>query len=299
MPMTYEDGRYRDHEMTLAGHAYRGCSVGSEQTSHQLPGHGLMFDVGRASLSSTVITDVFVTHGHDDHVGGLGSHHLRRNGWGLEQARYYVQEGDAPLVRAMVRAQCDLNRSRALRDLTVIPVGVGSEIPVGKGGLVVRPFQSTHRIPCLGYALWGQRKRLRADLVGASKDVIIAAKQRGEDVNEAFEVCEVAFPGDTNLHILNKDAGAIVSQARVLLLECTFIDNEVSVADTRKTGHVHIEDFIAAARDGAFQNEVILLTHFSARYAPDYVRETVTRRLCDEEISSRVKLLLPEPRRRS
>lgn len=293
---TREDARYRDVEMTLATHTYRGRSIGSVETCHQFPGHDMMFDVGRASLSSTVIPNVFITHGHDDHIGGIGAHHLRRNGWGLDPARYFVQEQDVPLVRDLVRVQCALNRTKGLAAIEVVPVGIGSEVPVGNAGYVVRPFQSTHRIPCLGYAAWSKRRKLRPEFHGASPEVLIAAKSRGETINVEVEVPEIAFPGDTNLKILDRDAGEVVRKARLLLLECTFVDDEVTVAEARKTGHIHLDEIIAAARDGAFENEVILLTHFSARYRTEYVRDVVTRKLSNEEIGRRVKLLLPEPR---
>lgn len=291
----YETSRYRDESLTLANHAYRGRSIGSEATCHQFPGYSCAFDIGGAPISSTVISQIFLTHGHDDHCGGIGSHHLRRNGWGLAPAQYFAQAEDVPLIRAMVRSQADLNRSRALRDIHVTPVNEGDAIPLaGASGLVVRPFRSTHRIPCMGYSLWGQRKRLRADMKGASKEMIMAAKARGEDINEIINVPEIAFPGDTNLALLDRAEGDVVRKARLLLLECTFVDGEVSPQDTFRTGHVHIEHFVEAARAGAFENEIILLTHFSARYMPEYVWETVTKRLQDEAIWPRVRLLLPD-----
>lgn len=291
----YETSRYRDLEATFANHAYRGRSIGSEATCHQFPGYGVMMDVGGAPVSSTVIPTVFLTHGHDDHVGGIGSHHLRRNGWGLAPAHYYAQGEDVPLIRAMVASQADLNRSRALRDIHVTAVSEGDTIPLpGASGLVVRPFRSTHRIPCMGYSLWGQRKKLKARFVGSGKEAIIAAKQAGEDINEIVNVPEIAFPGDTNLAVLDRAEGDVVRKARLLLLECTFVDGEVSPQDTFRTGHVHIEHFVEAARAGAFENEIILLTHFSARYHPEYIWETVTKRLQDEAIWPRVRLLLPD-----
>lgn len=290
-----EDARYRDVDTTLAGHAYRGRSIGSLVTCHQFPGHDVAFDIGQATLSSTNIPDVFVTHGHDDHVGGVGAHHLRRAGFSLPPARYYVPGGYAEDVRALVRAQARLNRSHALRDVDVRPVEIGDSFPVGKS-LSVRPFRATHTVPCLGYGMWGTRKRLRAEFKGAPKEVIIAAKARGE-INEEFEVCEVAFPGDTNLLILDRPGGDVVRQARVLLLECTFIDNEVSPRDTSRAGHTHLEDFLSAARAGAFdQNECVMLTHFSARYTTRYIRDVLGRRLHNEAIGAKVRLCLPDPK---
>lgn len=288
---THEDARFQDIELTLVSHFYRGRSVGSEATCHQIPGHNFLMDIGSAPLSSTAISNVFITHGHNDHCGGIGSHHMRRLGWGLEPATYFVQECDYALMDAFMKAQAAL--SRAKTNIQIVALGEGMEVPVGRGGMVVRPFRSAHRIPCQGYAMWGKRKKLRSDLRDQPKEFIMAAKARGESINEEVSVPEICYPGDTSLNILNSDAGAVVSKARLLLLECTFIDDVVTPKEAVSTGHVHIEDFIGAAREGAFQNEVILLTHFSARYTSEYIRETLSKRLAEEEIGQKVRLLLP------
>lgn len=318
--LTREDARYRDAELTLASHVYRGRSIGSLVTCHQFPGHDVAFDIGQATLSVTNIPDVFITHGHDDHVGGLGTHHLRRNGFSLEPARYYVQAEDVQLVRQMVAAQAALNRSHPLMNVDIRPVEIGSEFPVGKGNLVVRPFRAIHKIPCFGYGLWGKRKQLKPEYQGIPghelawmklkpeyRDLPVSkvkelrrsgvAVEGGLVIDEEREVCEVAFPGDTNLLILEREGGDVVRQARVLLLECTFLDDEVTPKQTAQAGHVHLDDFIAAARAGAFdKNEVVLLTHFSARYTTDYIRETLNRKLGDEAIAAKVQLCLPARR---
>ena len=52
--------------------------------------------------------------------------------------------------------------------------------------------------------------------------------------------------------------------ARLLILESTFVDDRVSVAECRAKGHVHLSE--VAERAELFENEAILLTHFSPRY---------------------------------
>ena len=293
----HENGRYRDRELVLANHTYRGQSVGSEGTCHQFPGYGVMFDVGVASLSSTAIPRVFVTHGHGDHVQGFVKHALRRDIRGLSPAAYYAQEEDAPLIEEMHRVQLKLARVRNPEPVRVSPIGVGSEVPVD-GNLVLRPFRAVHRVPTLGYALWSRRRKLLAEHVGKPGKEIARLRAEGVAIDEALEVPEVAYCGDTSIRILETDAGDVVRRARLLLLECTFVDDESSPKDTFRTGHVHIEHVLDAAAQGAFDgNEAVLLTHFSARYSPARAREEATRRLRGTALEGKVHLLLPEERR--
>ena len=54
-------------------------------------------------------------------------------------------------------------------------------------------------------------------------------------------------------------------EARLLILECTFVGDRVPVALARAKGHVHLDELVARAH--LLANEALLLTHFSARYA--------------------------------
>jgi ribonuclease Z len=80
-----------------------------------------------------------------------------------------------------------------------------------------------------------------------------------------------------------------VTTARLLLLECTFIGHDVRPEVARSGGHIHLDDL--AERASLFQNEAILLTHFSRRHRPEDIRDAVKQRL-PRTLAERVHLLL-------
>lgn len=64
-----------------------------------------------------------------------------------------------------------------------------------------------------------------------------------------------------------------VLSAKLLIMELTFLDDSVTVEEAREKGHMHIADFVANAH--RFQNEAILLVHFSPRYSRQHILDAL------------------------
>jgi ribonuclease Z len=285
--LLYENDRFQDLTVQLpTSHSYRGRSVGGEETAHGFPSMNLIFDIGYSPMSATGIGNVMISHGHADHVGGIARHATRRHGRKLDPANYYVPHFLVPGVHVLFAAMQLLEGSP--RSGNIIPIGIDSKIQINRDRYVT-PFEAHHRIPCYGYVVWESRKRLRADLKGASPEVIKAARKAGEDINETVEIPDVAYCGDTKIDVLKSEPN--VRKARLLLLECTMLDDKVSVEDTRRAGHIHLDEIIAEPELLA-GNECVLLTHFSARYSARDVREILAARL-PESLKGKIVPLLP------
>ena len=140
--------------------------------------------------------------------------------------------------------------------------------------MLARPFRSLHRVPCQGYALWSRRKKLRPEYRGLpSHEIARLHGELGEAIHDLIETPELAFTGDTLIEVVEREA--VVRKARVLVIEVTFVDDVVSVEECRSKGHVHLYEL--AERAELFENEELLLTHFSRRYKPEQVLAPTAR----------------------
>jgi ribonuclease Z len=257
--------------LQLAGIAVDPLSVGGVETCIQLPGYKLAFDIGRCPRTAVFKPTVLFTHAHMDHIGGIAFHAATRGMLGMEPPTYLVPHENVKGVAALFNAYRRLDRSRLAHN--VVPIGPGESYTL-PCGLDARPFRSPHRIPCQGYGLWTKKKKLKAEYQGLSGPELRRLRvEDGVEITEVVEWPEVAFTGDTVIDVVEREE--TVRRARLLIMECTFVDDAVSVKQCRSKGHVHLEEF--AERAALFENDAILMTHFSARYRPRDILRALDR----------------------
>ena len=258
--------------LNLSGILVDALSIGGVETCIQVPNWKLAFDIGRCPRKAVFRETVLFTHAHMDHMGGVAFHAATRGLMQMKAPTYVVGPETAPALEEFLRAARRMDRS----DLAchIEAVGPGGEWALRKN-LIAKPFRSVHVVPTQGYGIWERRKKLKPEYRGADGEQIRAMKAAGEAVTEDHDVPLFAFTGDTLPEVLERES--VVREAKVLVMECTFIDERVSVKNARESGHVHL--FELAERAELFQNETILLTHFSARFNSEEIERALDTHL--------------------
>lgn len=88
-----------------------------------------------------------------------------------------------------------------------------------------------------------------------------------------MRVPEVAFTGDTTPDFILDDANIDALQAKLLIMETTFLDDAVTIQHAREYGHTHLSEVIKYAN--RLLNKSILFIHFSARYKREEILRAV------------------------
>jgi ribonuclease Z len=271
--------------LRVGGLEVRAVSVGGLETCIELPQLRLCFDIGRCPPTAVRRPTVLLTHAHVDHAGGLATHAAMRDLLGMTPPTWVVPAPNAPDIEALLEVWRRLDRSGM--PARIVPAGPGDRIPL-EGGRFAIPFRVPHRVYGLGYAVVRPRTHLRPELAGLPPEAVRERRLAGEPVTVTEDVVEVAFCGDTTAEVLDHEP--LLARAKVLILECTFLDSRVPPEKARAQGHVHLEDL--RSRTERLRQPAILLTHVSARHSAAEILRILDDRL-PGELRSRVTPLLP------
>ncbi|MEQ1893790.1 MAG: MBL fold metallo-hydrolase, partial [Planctomycetota bacterium] len=228
--------------LEIAGHELLALSVGGLETCHYFPRLKLAFDIGRCPEEVVNCATVLFTHAHMDHMGGVAYHTATRALRNLAPPRYVIPPHCVDDFERLFEVWRGLDRSDMRHETVVLAPG---EELVLENGLCVRPFRAPHSAPCQGYGIWSRREKLLEEFSGLSGEEIARLKRAGTSVTRTLETPEVAFCGDTLIEVVEREE--VVRRARLLLLECTFVDGEVDVEQARSKGHVHLLEIAARA----------------------------------------------------
>lgn len=263
----------------------RGVSVGGVYTSLHVPELGALLDAGIAARSMATTPNLFLSHGHADHIGALptilGIRGLHR----LPAPRVFAPSAVIEPLKAALDALSTLQRYDLAVDLVEVQPGQRFKL---RPDLDVRVFRTHHTVPSVGYQFVQPVRKLKSEYLDLPGAEIARRRARGDDLFLDQEHLELAYATDTLLRVIDTEKSLL--DTRVLVLECSFIDDRKSLEDSRAGCHIHLDELLERASE--FNNEHIVLMHFSQIASPNEVRETLARR-CPRDFYERLRLFVP------
>ncbi len=285
LPRVSERERWVPLSMTLAGIPLRGVSIAGRETWFHVPSLDLALDVGRSPAEILPAPNVFLSHAHLDHAGGLAYWASQRRLLRLPPARVFTDPAAVPAWNRILELHAGLEG--VAYQVSVEGLAPGASVTLRKD-LSVSAFRADHRVPTVGFVASEVRRRLLPGWQGRPEEEIRGAILAGEEVTRLSPRPLLAFSGDTGAGVV-ASAPREAFEAKVLLLECSFVEPE-DLRRARDYGHLHVDD--VAERADLFANEALVLTHLTLRSTPGELRRTIARRL-PASLAARTVLFLP------
>jgi len=254
------------------GLTIEGWSRAAVQSYWRIPELKLGFDLGAHPWDFMGTPTWFVSHTHLDHIAAIAVYVARRRMMKMEPPTIYVPAENLDDVRKLLLIYQRLDRGRQTCNL--VPVEAGMEIELSRDH-VVKVWDTVHTIPSRGFLVYERRNKLKDEYVGLPGDKIRDIRLSGVPVTREVRQPLLAYTGDTAPAGL--DACPEAFEAKILITELSFIRASHRREKIHKFGHMHLDDFLE--REERFNNELVIVGHFSTRYHTNEVLRVMDAKL--------------------
>jgi len=265
-----ENAPYRSHR--VGGLTIEGWSRAGIASYWRIPELRLGFDLGAIPWDFTHTANWFVSHGHIDHLLALPALLARRAMLKFPPPTIHVPVEIVDDVRNLLKAWEALDRGQLT--CTLIGMKPGDEVSIDESHSV-SAFATAHPVPSRGYLVWERRHKLKEEYLGLPGDQLKQLREAGTAVTAPISVPMVCYTGDTGPAGLESEPA--LYDAKVLIVEMSFVRAEHSRERIHAFGHLHLDDFVERA--GRFRNELIIAMHVTSREEPVDVQKLVDERL--------------------
>lgn len=254
----------------------RVIATGGVESCYLVKNFNIAFDFGRGPVELIDMPHVFLSHGHLDHASGIAYYFSQRSLKNLPTGTVYAPEKTVGSLKKICREWQKIEEFEYKIDIR--PIKGGQRVDL-MANYYVEAFTAYHRVPAVGYALMRRVKKLMDPYKKLSGPEIQRLRESGADIFHHTNTPLLAYSGDTTIEgVLESE---IARRARVLIIECTYVDEARPVERARKWGHIHLDEILA--HRGEFQNERVILSHLSRRYRPSYVEKVLQEKLTPED----------------
>jgi len=249
-----------------------GGSRAGEGTLILLPQLRLALDPGRPHRALTPMSTSFVSHGHLDHLGGIGYWASQRYLNAMGAAVALAPRQIAPGIERLLDLHADLEGGKPY-SVKVLAVTEGDTHHL-RNDIKMVFFATDHWVPTLGTILVWTKRRLRAELVGLPGDEIARRRRAGETISVEQHIDLVSYCADSGPRLFQRHPRIL--QSEVLLLECSFFrPSDRDRAD--RYGHLHLDDLLAIS--GRLGCRHLVLLHASRRHRLREIEEIIDTKL--------------------